>query len=68
MNLMIFVSDNRINAQLRMAIYNNNYLNEEQRQDWNPNRNWFQDGSGRYKNLKSSIEKNYTFIFLFQSN
>lgn len=62
-----FVSDNRINAQLRMAIYNN-YLNEEQRQDLIPIEIDLSKTSEDTKNLKSSIEKNLPLYFLFQSD
>jgi AAA15 family ATPase/GTPase len=62
-----FVSDNRINAQLRMAIYNN-YLTDEQRLDLVPIEIDLSKTSDDTKNLKSSIEKNLPLYFLFQSD
>lgn len=62
-----FVSDNRINAQLRMAIYNN-YLTDEQRLDLVPIEIDLSKTSDETKSLKSSIEKNLPLYFLFQSD
>lgn len=62
-----FVSDNRINAQLRMAIYNN-YLTDAQRLDLVPIEIDLSKTSDDTKSLKSSIEKNLPLYFLFQSD
>jgi putative ATP-dependent endonuclease of the OLD family len=66
-NLGEFVTDNRINAQLRMAIYNN-YLTDEQRLDLVPLEIDLSKTSEDTKNLKLSIEKNLPLYFLFQSD
>ena len=66
-NLGEFVEDNRINTQLRRAIYDN-YLTGEQRLDLVPIEIDLSKTSDDTKNLKSSIEKNLPLYFLFQSD
>ncbi|MDD2358644.1 MAG: AAA family ATPase [Thiovulaceae bacterium] len=62
-----FVQDNRINAQLRLAIYNH-FLSEDDRNNLTPILIDLSKTSDDTKNLKSSIEKNLPLYFLFQSD